>query len=233
MNSRTFYYPSRSCFGLLTHLETLLNRKVIAVAYMRVSTPAQESDGNLKNRTVWLLNELQKMGVDVDSVFTEVGDAKSLARSERSQLYAAVERAQALRTLGDESLVAVVTDTRNRFLRGKYFATYLYRGSHLDDPGLHQWHALSRIAGDVPLATVLHPKATYSVVKSHEQEPATGAGRRIGRPPKRHRKPYGKVKLRREKLLPRARELFSKTSSMRAVARELERPESTIRRWLS
>ena len=208
---------------IIRHLDELEAKDLLAVPYMRVSTREQRRQCNLKNRLSALRRELRRKGIDWHASFTQVETGTSLEN--RPKLVEAIEAARRLQAENPGATVAVVTDTRNRFLRGKF-----YNGrASTDPPTPRQWAELKKLADGITLATVLPPDATFGKVRGHETLIARNAGKRVGRPPKR---PTVQKKKRREELLPKARRLRDRDLSVRQIAGRLGVPISTIGRWL-
>jgi DNA invertase Pin-like site-specific DNA recombinase len=206
------------------------NKKLLLVLYMRVSTREQRTNGNLNNRLRWLRRKVRGMGLLWEKRFKEAADGRSLQRAKRPAFVEAIEYARNLQAENHDALVVVVTNTRDRFVRGRHFNGWA-RNDRLDK---RQLDKLGRIAAGVLLASVLCPDASFKKVKRHEQEVAAAAGRQVGRPKKR-RKPKtkpGEKKARKEALLPLAQKLLgSNGMSIRGIAKRLGMAHSTLAAW--
>lgn len=210
--------------SLIRHLDDLDAKSLLTIVYMRVSTKEQRRRCNLKNRYRTLVRDLRQRGVQRCGYFTEVRSGSSLRK--RPALRQALEAARQLQAQNPDAVVAIVSDTRNRFVRGA-----LYNGrASTDEPSPGQWARLRRMAHGVTLATMLPPNATFSKVREHEVHIATRAGKRVGRPPK---PPVVHKKGRREELLTEIRGIHDLgETSLRQLARRYDVPKSTICRWL-
>jgi DNA invertase Pin-like site-specific DNA recombinase len=209
----------------MADLEDVFSR-MRAVPYMRVSSGEQRTGGNLKNRRAWLRRAIHRRGIVHTKCFSEVVSGNSL--QSRPRLIAAIDAARRNQAEHPDAHVVVVTDTRNRFLRGSD-----YNGqASTDPPNPKQLAQLRKLAGKVPLVTVLNPDIPFGEVRAHEMAVAKKAGKRIGRPPMKDMKP-GWTKERREELLPEARRLHEEEYwGCRTIAKHQGVHESTLRGWL-
>lgn len=197
---------------------------LLIVLYMRVSTPEQRKGTNLARRMDRLKRRLRTYGlVKWAGEFTEVRSGKQLL--DRPGLRAAIDLARKLQRENPGGKAVVVTDTRNRLLRGEDYDKL----ASTDEPKPHQWVELEGVARGVVLATVLRPDAPFKHVRRFES--------RL-RPPGRPRKkveakpaPMSK-KQQREASLPKALRWWMRGLSKRRIARRLGRAESTVRSWL-
>jgi hypothetical protein len=221
--------------SIIRHLDNLLheNNELLAVRYMRTSTSEQRKYGNLRNRHRWLRSELKRRKVKGNTAFSEVADSRSLQN--RWQLIGAIDEARLLQMENPRATVAVVTDTRNRFLRGRFFNGQ----AHTDPPSADQLEVLKKLARGVILATVVHPDTPFHQVRSYETNVPTRvgekAGRKVGRPKLRVQVKedleWTKRDIRREKTAV-AVQLLNENLSQREIAKQLGVPESTVRYWL-
>jgi len=209
---------------LIRHLDDLDAKSLLTIVYMRVSTKEQRRRCNLKNRLRALQRDLRQRGINWHGSFTEVHSGSTLRG--RPGLHHALKAARQIQAENPGAHVAVVTDARNRFIRGRH-----YNGrASTDEPSPGQWARLRRMAHGVTLATMLPPNATFSKVREHEVHIATRAGKRVGRPPK---PPVVHKKGRREELLTEIRGIHDLgETSLRQLARRYDVPKSTICRWL-
>jgi hypothetical protein len=215
--------------SFVRHLDELLREtpNLLAVLYMRMSATEQRKHGNLVNRFRWLKRELDRAGIPrSDESYREVCSGKFLR--DRPRLIAAIEAARKLQSDYPDSRVVVVTDTRNRFLRGRYYNGY----ASVDPPNVRQWERLKKLAGTVTLATVLHPDTSFGEVRSHEDKVAQEGGKKVGRPRKEARVPPGFKKRKREELLPEAHRLHEEGLSPRKIGRLLVVKHRTVVDWL-
>jgi hypothetical protein len=203
---------------------------LLAVAYMRSSTREQRKRQNLRNRLRWIRRQLRERGVERLKTFREVADGRFL--DDRQELRNAVEFALAGQSENPDALVIVVTDTRNRFIRGRFFNGQ----AATDPPSATQLRELAALARGVPLATVLHPDTPAGAVRGYETKipdiMGEASGKKVGRPTGPSRC-AGYKRKRRERLLPEISRLhFYDELSIREVARRLGQSESTVRGWL-
>ncbi|MFW6170977.1 MAG: recombinase family protein [Planctomycetota bacterium] len=214
--------------GGIRHLDSLIEerRRILAVVYMRVSTYRQRKKGNLRNRAKALRRRLHRKGIRIARQFTEAVSGRGL--DDRKALRKAIAAARRLQISRPDTLVIVVTDARNRFLRGPYF-----NGENWTEaPQRRQYRRLRRMAGDVTLATYLKPDAPAQKVRAYEDRVAGESGRRIGRPEIPPQSIPGAKTAERERLRPIALKLKRRGYSFRAIARQIQKSPSTIRRWL-
>ncbi len=205
------------------HLDDLPAVKLLAVVYMRVSRREQGQAGNLKRRTRNLRRTLRARGIEWAACFIETVTGTSLG--ERPKLRAAIVKAAHLQAENPGQVVAVVTDTRNRFVRGRH-----YNGTaSSDQPSEDQYRELSELAGGVTLATVLHPDASFDQVRSHETRIA---GERVGRPRKRPTRRPGWKKARRDALRSEAEKLRASGASLRQIQAAINVAHRTVADWL-
>ena len=213
---------------VIAHLEDLPCDDLLAVPYMRVSRCEQRKSGNLKRRMRWLRRKLRDQGIAWRDCFREVVSGTSLQN--RSQLVAAIKAARQMQDEDETLRVVVVTDTRNRFVRGKH-----YNGQASSDPPTEsQQRELAALADGVTLATVRRPDAPFGEVRSHELAVAKQGGVHVGRPKKqmKQKSKPGSMKKRRAELLPRARRLRMRGRSLREIGRRLDVPFRTVGGWL-
>jgi DNA invertase Pin-like site-specific DNA recombinase len=203
--------------------------RLMAFPYMRESTLHQVNTGNLINRLSSLRRYLDKLGIECSNEsFTEQGYAKSLNRPVFKN---AIRLARQYQSSHPGRRVVVVTDTRDRFLRG----SDCDRRTGTDIVLPEQLQNLWDMTTSVLLATRIHPDATTKEIKRYEVKVAGAAGKQLGRPPKKTLEncESGWKKRRREKLLPIMLEnIVVAGCSKRECGRRLGVPESTIRAWL-
>lgn len=204
-------------------------KPIKAVLYMRESTWRQQQGGNLKNRLDELRRRIRNYGIQVLDEFTEVISGRNL--DDRSGLVDAIEATREFQKCFPDDTTVLVTDTRNRFIRGLQ-----YNGQASTDEILPiQWADLAKMAQGVMLATVIPPDASFKRVKQYEIEPARQAGKPFGRPKgscKRKRCKPGAMLRRRERLLPQVHRLHDRGESQRSIAKKLKVSNSTISDWL-
>jgi hypothetical protein len=140
----------------------------------------------------------------------------ALWKSGRPELMKAVKLAKKHNAI----IVAVSTD---RFVRNKSFRR---NGTQ---PTVADFENLMALVGKVPLATLRRPDAPPEEVKGKATKRGLKAsGRKPGRPPKK--KP-GDKKRRRGSVLTTVLPLIRKGVPIREIARRVDRPEGSIRRW--
>jgi hypothetical protein len=154
---------------------------------------------------------------------------------DRPMLVDAIKFARQLQRERPDAIVAVVTDARDRFIRGPQ-----YNGqASTDQPTASQLKKLSDLSQGIPLVTLLHPDAPFEEVRSYETNVPTmlgdAAGKKVGRPKKpviEEDRDWTKRDIRLEKIQV-ARRLWEKRElSKREIGRRLGVPESTVRLWL-
>jgi len=219
--------------SLIRHLNDLDAKDLLTVLYMRVSMPEQRKRCNLKNRARALRRELRRRGIDWHASFTEVKTGTSL--QDRPKLIEAIDAARTLQAENPNAHVAVVTDARNRFLRGQH-----YNGrASTDPPSAGQLRRLGALARGVVLATLRDPDASFGDVRSYETNiPTTlgeASGKKVGRPPEhpKEQRVSGWKKKRRERLLPEARRLHERGRSLRQIGRRFGVSFRTVANWLN
>jgi hypothetical protein len=217
----------------LDDLETETRRDgktLFAIGYIRVSTWGQQKKQNLQNRRAWLERELKRREIRYLSIYEEVACGKRL--DNRPEMERAIVEALDAQAKNPNAVVALVTDARDRFMRGEH-----YNGQ----PSTHAIHAneleaLKQFAREIVLATILDPDAPFDVVRSHETNVPTAlgdiAGKKVGRPVKIQHTREPKKLIRRTKINDARRWFYEDNVSKREIAKRLGRPESTIRAWL-
>ena len=214
--------------NIIWHLDDLLREKLNlkAVVYMRASSWRQRQRKNLQNRQNALIEKLMEMGISIVEEFQEVASGRQL--KDRPELKKAIMDARRFQAQNPDAIVELVSDTRNRFLRGEN-----YNGQNSTDPPYDwQWDELKALAGDALLATLLPPDAPLKDVRAYETKIAGESGKQLGRPPKKEKSKPGVMKERRERLRPRAQKLLRRGKSKRGIARRLRVPLSTVWGWL-
>lgn len=157
--------------------------------------------------------------------YCEVISGKSLAT--RPQLRGAIEAAERHQRENPDLLIFVLTDCRNRLLRGRF-----YNGQpQTDIPDERQWAELGRLASSVTLATLLNPDAPFEKTRRYENRVAAEAGKQNGRPRKKPKPLPGVKKEIRERMKPRVMKLRHRGESIRAIARRFDLPLSTVGGW--
>jgi hypothetical protein len=199
---------------------------LLVVPYMRVSSGEQRGAGHLERRLKYLRLRLRIKGVHLTKSYTEVVSGKVLMPALRPELVNAIAAAQELQSANPDAVVAVVSDTRNRLVRGPN-----YDGSaETDNPTNSQLKRLRQLAGSVILATgILHPDAPFDEVRSYETRVSQKFGKRVGRPEKQE---PGWMKKRRLALMPKAVTLRKRGKSLRRIGRLLKVPFTTVADWL-
>lgn len=213
------------------HLDSLCQatkKRILAIIYMRESSSKQARSQNLRRRHLALRHQLHKRNIPIRGQYTEIACGRYL--DERPQLLRAIETARRLQRENPDALAIVITDTRNRFIRGAN-----YDGKAInEEPSQPQYDQLHSLAKHVPLVTLLKPDAPHYEVRTHETEIGMG-DRPLGRPKKAEEKETypGYKKEQREKLRAIAIELKHCGLSYRAIEQKLEIPRSTIHNWVS
>jgi hypothetical protein len=218
---------------VIRHLDEFDAEELLVVPYMRASTWEQRKKRNLLNRLKLLKLTLDRRGIKRVKAFGEVTNGR-FVNTGRPKLAAAIEAARALQGKRAHNTVIVVTDARNRFIRGPQ-----YNGQTETDPPSHrQLKRLAKLAKGVPLATVLHPDALFSTVRGYETNVPTALGEKSGKKVGRPTKPPtpvrcpGRKKQIRLKKIDKARRLHDEGKSKREIGQILHVPESTMRAWL-
>lgn len=213
--------------GTVQHVAEV--RPATCVAYMRASTPTQRQQGRLDDRCRCLVADLENRGVHVAGTYTDVAAGRQL--DDRPGLVDAIRAARQLQAREPGQVVAVATDCRNRFLRGRSFN----RRADSDRISAGQWEQLEELADGVPLVTLHPPGSPFAQVRRLEMETRRRCGGHIGRPPKQ-RKPRVPAE-RKAHLIAKARRLHAKGRSLRQIAEFLTlngHPVShmSVARWL-
>jgi hypothetical protein len=223
---------SRKTSSVIRHLDEFDPNKLLVVPYMRASTTEQRRNCNLRNRRRLLKRTLDQQGIARDESFSEVADGRYLWN--RDELVEAIKVARALKLENPDAIVAIVTDARNRFIRGEQYNNQ----ASTDPPSARQLEQLETLADGVLLVTVLDPDAPFDEVRRYETNVPTllgnAAGKKVGRPKKQPtdvRCPVRKKEIRLEKIS-EARRLHNAGKSKRKIGRRLRVPESTVRAWL-
>jgi len=197
------------------HLPTLLakhgQRPVVLLS--RVSTESQRKDGNLDDATASALRELKAFGCTVLKTFPEVANG-GIFDSDRIVLERAIEYAR-------QRGAWLVVQSRDRFLRGRTFDGT----SQSELPTVGEYMALRRMAGGVPLATILPPDdpgARSSQIKRGQ----AAKGTHVGRPPK-EMSGRGVFKRRKAACSPEAQRLHAEGRSYRQIAQDLNQRQDS------
>jgi len=197
---------------------------VRAICYMRASTWRQREGGNLDRRMQHLRQALRQKNIPIVAEYTECFSGRKLDR--RLKLKKAIRHARHLIRQG--KMVAIVSDCRNRFLRG----TFYDRTPSTEKPLADQWRKLKKMANGVQLATLIEPDKPFNQVRTFEMCVAEQAGRHIGRPKNKIKPTPGAKKQKREQLRPLVLELWQNGISVRVIAKQLGLPKSTVGDWL-
>jgi DNA invertase Pin-like site-specific DNA recombinase len=190
------------------------------ILYCRCSASAQGANGNLDDQIAACRGELERLGLDVIAAFGEISSGWLIDMFERDQFVAACRLAAKRKTI-------VVAESVDRFLRHSGFNTHERKDAI---PTAAEFEKLQQLAGDVTLATLLHPDTPPSRIRSHQRKRGQAIKGRCGGRPKKQR-PYAKWR-RRQELMPLIRSLRASGLSMRQVAASTDVPHSTVRRWL-
>ncbi len=198
-------------------------KKLLCIPYMRESTYKQLKEGHLKQRKRRLLYSLKKRRIEHHKCFTEVVSGTKLHN--RHSLEEAIKLANTLAYKYPNRIVVVVTDTRNRFIRGAN-----YNGTADSDlPNNRQLRTLMKMKGNVILATGLRPDAPFDVVQSYQTKLGKKTKGHCGRPPKAV---PGAKKERRDKLKPIAIQLRKDGKSLRQIEKILGVRFTTVGDWV-
>ena len=218
--------------SLVRRVQDLLGsrQRLLTVPYMRGSSREQRSDGNMDRRARLLVQNLEAEGAQVYRHSSEqnfYGDVCCGKRLDgRQGLEGAVRRALQLQRSYPSRCVVVVSDTRNRFLRGRGFNGH----AGTDKPVPAQWAELERVTKGVTLTTWLDPLADDDAVRRYESSVGEALGeKRIGRPPYKSWRASGKGK---SELVSEAMRLRSKGESLRSIAQKLNIKLGTLHRWI-
>lgn len=213
--------PGRASHYLHHFRRLVESGKVPAVVlWTRVSGNEQQRRGNRDDQDPNLRHVARRLGVRVAGV---VGYTGSGADLDDMRLW--LERAVALaRKHGG----AVLAETTDRFARHPFF-------NPKTDPGLipmrHQFKALADLAGDVILATHLHPDASPKQVRSYQTKRGQRAKGKPGGRPKNN--PPGYKKERREAMRDEVIRLRKLNVSRRRIAALIGVAYPTVRRWVA
>jgi DNA invertase Pin-like site-specific DNA recombinase len=184
----------------------------LLVLYVRESTRSQRL--NLPYQNAYLKNEVEKLGFVVVEIFEEIGSGWVDGRPEFER---AVLKAQSMRAV----LVAACMD---RFRRCWRYQT------ECETPPLNlfEMKRLMTEADGVRLATLIHPDAPRSVVRSEQTKwGQAGRGNYGGRPVRRFPK-----KEKRLAKKPQAVDMRKAGLSYGQISRALRIPRSTVRDWI-
>jgi DNA invertase Pin-like site-specific DNA recombinase len=189
--------------------------KMLAILYLRVSGRSQNRNGNLKNQERVLQRKLKKLSVPVIDCFYEVKSGW-ITGHKRGILRQAICKAQQY-----PNAVIVATST-DRFLRNRNFTT--------DKPDLmptvEEFETLKKIAGDIPLLTVLYPDLPADEVRSEQSKWGQMVKDNKGGRPLRHKKQ------RRLQKLPEAIRLYEEDKRISEIARQIKIARSTVDDWI-
>ena len=167
----------------------------------RVSRCAQGRNGNLANQEANLRAEAKRLRAKVVGVEACVGDA-----------YDPTWLSWAL-ALAEQKAAKLLFESTDRIIRTPAFHSSRSPNSQ---PTELDFKMLRQYADSVTLATVLHPDATPSEVRSYQRKRGQAAkGRKGGRPPKQPRQAW---KLRKQAPNQLAKELHDNGLSYRLVA---------------
>jgi hypothetical protein len=213
--------------SVIRHLADLSRDRLLAVPYMRVSSREQKSAANLANRMKALRQRLACKGIRWEETFREVAKGNDLTK--RPKLVEAVEFAKDLQAKNPDALVVLVTDARNRFIRGRHYNGYA-SSDRLDDDQLAE---LKKLVKGVPLATVFPPDTLFGEVRAYETKVGRIGHKVVGRPKSKPMPQPGYKKQRRLSLQSEARRLRDEEHlSYRQIGKRLAVPASTVRSWL-
>jgi hypothetical protein len=214
--------------SLIKDFDDLPHHKLISLPYMRESTYEQKKSNNLQRRLRGLRVSLRNRGTLWEACFSEVACGRFF--HDRPALRKAIMMARYLQKKNPDKVVAVVTDARNRFVRGRH-----YNGTmETDPPSDRQMRKLHRLAGRVVLATILPPDTPFGEVRSYETTVGSRAGGpKPGRPKTPPLNEPGYMKKRRKELLPKAFKLHQEGLSLRQIADLIPVARSTLGTWLS
>jgi len=220
------------CSSVIRHLDEFDPTKLLVVLYMRESSDKQESHNNLRNRRKLAKRTLKQRGIEVICSYSEVVSGNQLHN--RPGLWKAIRHARLLKWGNPDAVVIVITDARNRFLRGPNYD----KRAKTDPPNAEQLRILKKLAKGVILATILDPDATFEEVRRYETNVPTAlgakSGKKVGRPkklPTMVQPPGWKKNIRLQKI-DQVLRLRDQDVSNREIGRRLDVPESTLRDWM-
>jgi DNA invertase Pin-like site-specific DNA recombinase len=202
----------------IRHLPDVLGDGPLVVVLMcRVSSGKQVQTGNLDEAVADALRQLQDFGINPIAV------VKGSETSNVFEYRPILERALELARVNHAILVA---PSRDRLIRSRLFG----RGESMkmEPPAIVEYEELLRIAGTVPLATILHPDER-AVRSSQTKRGQQAKGKKGGRPTKRNYKPrLANDAINRSKTWWLTRVGFS----IGEIAEMTGRSKSTIQGWV-
>jgi DNA invertase Pin-like site-specific DNA recombinase len=200
------------------HLPDLIkNGPRPVVLLCRVSSPKQMQKGNLDEAEAEALQQLREINIEPIEVF------KGWETSNIFEYRPILEKALGHARSNGAILVA---SSRDRFIRSRDFG----RGEspRMEPPTAIEYEEMLRIAGAVPLASILHPDEP-AVRSSQTKRGQEAKGNKGGRPPKRTYKPrLNDDPINRSKTLRLMRADFS----IREIGECTGRSKSTIQGWI-
>ncbi len=214
----------------IAHLERVIlqaasdgRKRLSAVLYARISDPRpgqrETTSDQLKAARTAIRRLGKKHGVAVDVIgeFSESVSGWKLSKRERPELARAAKLAKA----NDAVLVAFDV---SRFVRNEDYN--LNRSLPTED----DFKQLTKLVGDVRLATITNPKIhearNRSTIRGLENAKARGV--KLGRPKKKsYRKPYTKMPIKHARVI----RLRDSGMSWPKIAKSVGKAESTIRGW--
>lgn len=195
--------------GYISHANLQHGDKVVLAC--RVSTYQQDVKGNLRNQTLNLSAEVEKLGAEVVGIVRYAGPG-----SDPYWLYRA-------KAIAEQYGAKIVAESTNRLIRHPDYHSKLNYSAQARTIELED---LSYWTRGVELTTVLHPDATPKEERAYQTKRGQRAKNRKGG---RRMRP----KKRRESLKPEAIRLRKNGNSIRAIARQINVPKSTIQRWVA
>lgn len=191
-------------------------RTLRVVLFCRVSLWKQKHCGNLNRQIAHAQAELRKLGVNVLAVFKEANTAKEFDEDHRTLAGAAYYARE-----HDAILVATTTDRYVRHVRFEPSKPHLL-------PRVHEFEQLLAMTLGVTLATIEHPDATPSEVRSVRSRAGQIESGNNGRRPGK----AGYKKRRRLKLQPQAKAMRREARTLGEIEAQLHVKRSTLQGWL-
>jgi hypothetical protein len=205
----------------LYHLKEYFKQRpdMRALIYARGSTSAQAYRRNLDTYEKVLRRKLKKLNIPIVGCYREVSSGVVL-NYDRVVLVNAAKEAIIQKAV-------IVAPSTDRFLRNKDFNT---KTNPYVLPTEAEFEELKKLTGNVPLVTLLHPDMSPRKVRGYVSKWGQKAKGNTGGHPILKRPGYKKK--RREKELPKVRQLLKKGNNPTEIHRILDIPRSTISGWI-
>jgi DNA invertase Pin-like site-specific DNA recombinase len=211
---RRHFLPGKAS-NYIGYAETDLRPGDKVVVAARVSGRTQKRSRNLNNAVAALIAKAERLGCDVVSVQRKVASGK-----DSIWLAPAVGKAQ-------EYGAKILAETTDRLKRHQD-----YHSVKCPDARITEWdlQMLALETEGVRMVTLLHPDATPKEVRSYQRKRGQAQkGKKGGRPKVT---PPGEMVARRKRHKEEIIKLNAAGHGSREIARRLNVPESTVRRWV-